>query len=193
MARLAAYALALGIGVVASLALASCGPGSDAKLLPGNTAQEIGENVDSVQQLVDENECVDAQDAALEVSAQVESLQGIDPELKEALEKAAARLNEVVGTCEETTEDTVEETLPETTESTEEEPEKKEKKPKKVEPEETLPEEEEEEEEETKPPAEPPEPPGKAKGHEETPPAEEAPSEGPSGGIGPGSEAGEGD
>lgn len=185
MARVAAYALALGIGVAASLALASCG-GSDAKLLPGNTAQEIGENVDSVQLLVDEGECVDAQDAALEVSIQVESLQGIDPELKEALEKAAARLNEVVGTCEETTEDTVEEELPETTETTEEEPEKKEKKPKKVEPEETLPEEEGEET------TEPPEPPGKAKGHEEEPPAEEAPEEGPSGGIGPGSEAGEG-
>jgi outer membrane biosynthesis protein TonB len=187
MARVAAYALALGIGLAASLALSSCG-GSDAKLLPGNTAREIGENVDSVQQLVDEGECVDAQDAALEVSTQVEALQGIDPELKEALEDGAARLNEVVGTCEETTEDTVEETLPETTESTEEEPEKKEKKPKKVKPEEPPA----EEDEQTGPPEEPPEPPGKAKGHEEAPPAEEAPSEGASGGIGPGSEAGEG-
>jgi outer membrane biosynthesis protein TonB len=187
MARVAAYALALGIGLAASLVLASCG-GGDAKLLPGNTAREIGENVDSVQQLVDEGECVDAQDAALEVSTQVEALQGIDPQLKEALEDGAARLNEVVGTCEET-EDTVEESLPETTESTEEEPEKKEKKPKKVKPEEPPA----EEEEQTGPPEEPPEPPGKAKGHEEAPPVEEAPSEGASGGIGPGSAAGEGD
>jgi outer membrane biosynthesis protein TonB len=189
MARVAAYALALGIGLAASFALASCG-GSDAKLLPGNTAREIGENVDSVQQLVDEGECVDAQDAALEVSTEVESLQGIDAKLKEALADGAARLNEVVGTCVETTEETVEESLPETTESTEEEPEKKEKKPKKVKPDEAPS--QEEEETPAGPPAEPPEPPGKAKGHEEAPPAEEAPSEGSSGGIGPGSEAGEG-
>ena len=106
--------------VTACLALASCG-GSDAKLLPGNTAQEIGENVDAVQLLVAEEECVDAKDAALEVSSEVEALREIDPKLKEALEKAAARLNEVVGECEEETKDTTElETVPETTESEEE-------------------------------------------------------------------------
>jgi hypothetical protein len=185
MPRLAAAVLAIAIGAAATLALASCGPGSDAKLLPGNTAQEISENLDSVQHLVDEGECIDAQDAALEVSTEVESLQGIDPKLKEALQDGAARLNEVVAACQEK-EETVEETLPETTESSEEEPEKKEKKPKKVKPEETQT----QEEEPTKPPAEPPEPPGEAKGHEETPPAEEG---SPSGGIGPGAATEEGD
>jgi hypothetical protein len=187
MPRLAPAVLALAIGAAASLALASCG-GSDAKLLPGETAQEISENLDSVQHLVEEGECIDAQDAALEVSTEVESLQGIDPKLKEALQDGAARLNEVVATCQESEETVTEETLPETTESEEEKPEKKEKKekkPKKVEPEETLP-----EEEPTKPPVEPPEPPGKAKDHEEAPPAEEG---SPSGGIGPGAETGEGD
>src|SRR5215213_1933499 len=141
MPRVAAAPLAIVAGLMAVLALASCGGGSDAKLLPGETAEEIKENLDAVQRLVDEGECIDAEDAALEVAAQVEALRGIDPELKQVLERGADRLNEVVDSCE-PAEDTVEETVPETTEPTEE-PEEKEKKPKKVEPEETLPEEEE--------------------------------------------------
>jgi hypothetical protein len=190
MPRVAASVLALALGLAAAFALASCGSGSDAKLLPGETATEISENLDSVQQLVDEGECLDAEDAALQVSTQVEALEGIDPELKQVLERGAARLNEVVDTCEANlTEDTVEETIPETTESTEEKPEKKEKKPKKVESEETIP-----EEEETEPSTGndlPPQANGEAKGHEkETPPVEEESGE-PSGGIGPGSATGE--
>jgi hypothetical protein len=187
MPRVAGNTLALAATLcAAALALVSCGGGSDAKLLPGETAQEISENLDSVQRLVDEGECIAAEDAALQVSTQVETLQGIDAELKRVLEDGAERLNEVVDTCEANlAEDTVEETLPETTETTEEKPEKKEKKPEKVEPEETLP----EEEEETEPEKElPPQAKGKAKGHEkdEPPPVEEEGEE-PSGGIGPGS------
>ena len=41
--------LALALGVAAALALVSCG-GEDAKLLPGNTAAEITENLDRVKQ-----------------------------------------------------------------------------------------------------------------------------------------------
>ena len=187
MARLTASLLALAIGAAAALALTSCG-GSDAKLLPGNTAQEISANLDSVQKLVEAGECVDAEDAALQVSTQVEGLEGIDPKLKQALQKGAERLTEVVDACEEAVDTEEEETLPTTTESAEK-PEK-EKKPKKVEPEETQP----QEEEPTKPPAEPTLPPqakGEAKGHEEAP-VEEGGGE-PSGGIGPGSAAGEGE
>jgi outer membrane biosynthesis protein TonB len=190
MSRLTRPALVLAIAAAAALAVTACGSGSDAKLLPGTTAQEISENLDSVQQLVDEGECVDAADAALQVSAEVESLQNIDPELKKILQEGASRLNEVVAGCEELTEDTVEETVAEP-ETTEEEPKKKEKKPKKVEKEETLP---EEQEEESKSPTEkelPPPAKGEAKGHEEAPPTEEGSGE-PSGGIGPGSAAGEG-
>jgi outer membrane biosynthesis protein TonB len=187
MPRVAAFMLALALGAAAALALVSCGGDSDAKLLPGNTAAQITENLDSVQRLVDEHECIAAEDAALEVSTQVETLQGIDPKLKQVLEQGALRLNEVVDTCEEAPEETIEETIPEATETTEEEPEEKEKKPKKTEPEETLP----EEEEETEEPEEnelPPQANGKAKGHEkETPPEEESGE--PSGGIGPGSAA----
>ena len=119
MPRVAAAPLALALGLAAALALAACGGGSDAKLLAGNTAQEIRENLDSVQRLVDEGECVGAEDAALSVSSQVEAVEGIDPKLKQLLQEGAARLNEVVDQCEEA-EATVEETVPAPTESPEE-------------------------------------------------------------------------
>ena len=165
----------------AALALAACGGGSDAKLLPGETAQEISENLDAVQRLVDEGECLEAEGAALEVSAQVEGLRGIDPELKQVLERGADRLNEVVDTCEAAVEDTTEETVPETTETTEEEPEEKKKaeeEQQKLEEEEQKAEEEQQKEEE--------------KAEKEPPPAEEVEEGGePSGGIGPGSATGD--
>src|SRR5215203_4103719 len=124
MPRVAASPLALAATLcAAALVLASCGGGSDAKLLPGETAQEISENLDAVQRLVDEGDCLEAEEAALEVSSQVEALRGIDPELKQVLERGADRLNEVVDTCEHDFEPTLEKTEPETTESTEDEPE----------------------------------------------------------------------
>jgi outer membrane biosynthesis protein TonB len=194
MPRLAAAVLALAIGAVASLALASCG-GSDAKLLPGETAQEISENLDSVQHLVEEGECIDAQDAALEVSAEVESLQGIDPKLKEALQDGAARLNEVVDQCEEP-EETVEETLPVPTESPEEkakaekesekEQQEVEKEQEKVE-KEAEKEQQEAEKEQEKVEKEEQKEAEKEQEHEEAEGGE------PSGGVGPGSAPGEGD
>jgi outer membrane biosynthesis protein TonB len=182
--------LALALGVAAAVALASCGGGSDAKLLPGATAQEIIKNLALVRELAAEGECVDAEDAALQVSTQVEDLQGIDPKLKQALQDGATKLNEVVLTCaEETTEETTEESQPTTTETTTTKPKpEKAKKPAKEKPEPPGHAEPE--------PAEPPEettpsgpPNGEAKGHEE-------PGEGngpPSGGIGPGGAAGGGE
>jgi len=92
--------LALALGVATAFALAACG-GEDAKLLPGSTATEISENLDTVQQLASEGECVGAADAAAQVRAQVESLTNVDPKLKQALERGATRLDEVVATCEE--------------------------------------------------------------------------------------------
>ncbi|HEY2334292.1 MAG TPA: hypothetical protein VGH58_04700 [Solirubrobacterales bacterium] len=103
MRRLAAFTLALALGAAAALALSSCGGGENAKLLPGATAQEINENLDLVKQLVSEEECVGAANAALKVSAQVEELAGVDAKLKQALQSGAARLNEVVASCEEST------------------------------------------------------------------------------------------
>jgi len=120
MRRPATLALALALGCASAIFLAACGGGEDAQLLPGSTAQEITENLDTVQQLAGEGECVGASDAALEVSGQVEALSGVDPKLKRALEAGAARLNEVVASCdEEVTTETVE--PPAETTTTEEE------------------------------------------------------------------------
>ncbi len=184
MARLTAAITALALGVLAAFALVACGSGSDAKLLPGNTAQEITENLDSVKQLVTEGECVSAEDSAQEISTQVEGLDGIDAKLKQALAAGAERLNEVVESCtEDTTVETVEETVPELSESEKAKP-KKTKEPKE---EAEGPGEKETGKKTPTTPAEPPEPPGQEKtppGHETSPGQEESPS----GGIGPGAE-----
>jgi outer membrane biosynthesis protein TonB len=173
--------LALALGAGAAVALASCG-GSDAKLLPGQTAREITANLDTVQQLAAEGDCLGAENAARQVGEQVEALNEVAVKLKQALQQGATRLNEVVASCEEPTTEAV--APPEPAEP-EEKPKKeeKEKKPKEKEP---------------PPPVEhelPPQSNGKGKGLEEEPPAEEeeeaeAP---PSGGVGPGNPAGEGD
>ena len=121
--------LALALGVAAALGLASCGGGKDAKLLPGNTAAEITENLDRVKQYAEEGECVGAEDAVAEVNAQVEGLTGVDPKLVEALQRGAARLREVIASCdEEETEAVAPESEATTTEETEKVPPGQEKK-----------------------------------------------------------------
>jgi outer membrane biosynthesis protein TonB len=180
LARPASCLLALALGFALTIALASCG-GSDAKLLSGKTAREITENLETVKQLAAEGECVDAENAAQQVSIQVEGLEGVDPKLRQGLVAGAERLNEVVAGCtEESTEETIEEAPPpETTPK----PEKAKKpKPEKEEPGPPEKTESEAPEESEGPPF------GKAKGHSEPEPAEETPS----GGIGPGTEAGGG-
>jgi hypothetical protein len=109
MARLSASLLALALGAVAALGLVACGSGGGADLLPGGTASEINSNLDRVQELVDEEECSGAEEAAQEVSAQIEALDGVDEQLKQALREGATRLTLLVEECEETT---VEETVP---------------------------------------------------------------------------------
>ncbi len=128
MRRPATLALALALGCAAAFALASCGGGEDAKLLPGATAREITENLDAVEQLAGEGECVGAANEAQEVSAQVETLSGVDPKLKQALEAGAARLNEVVAECSETATETTEASTEETTTEEERRPPGQEKK-----------------------------------------------------------------
>jgi hypothetical protein len=184
MRQLAAATLAIALGLAAALALVACGGGENAKLLPGTTARQITENLAAVRSLAAEGECVAAQDAAQAVGNQVDDLTGIDPKLEEALQRGTERLNEVVLTCtEETTEEETEEAPP-TTETAPTKPRKE--KPGR-----------ERHEEEAKAPgttepskseAEPPK--GKAEGHEAPPP--ETGPEPPSGGIGPGAEAGGG-
>jgi hypothetical protein len=148
--------IALALGVAAALGLVSCGGGEDAKLLPGNTAAEITENLDRVKQYAEEGECIGAEDAVAEVNAQVEGLTGVDPKLVDALERGATRLSEVVAGCEE--EDT-EAVAPESEATTEgEETEKtppglEKKEEKEREKEEKALEKEEEEAEKSEPPA----------------------------------------
>jgi hypothetical protein len=190
MARLSMPLLALALGAVAALGLVACG-GGGADLLPGGTASEINSNLDQVERLASEGDCVGAQDAAQAVSVQIEELGGVDQKLKQALREGATRLNEVVAGCEEAI---VEETVP-TIEEAEEPEEDKKKKPEKAEKSKPKKEAVKPEEEET--PASPTLPPpaeGKAKGHEkpeeEVPPTESGGT--PSGGVGPGAQA-EGD
>jgi hypothetical protein len=154
--QLAISALALALGVIAALGLASCGGGEDAKLLPGNTAAEITENLDRVKQYAEEGECVGAEDAVAEVNAQVEGLTGVDPKLVEALQRGAARLSEVIASCdEEEAEAVAPESEATTTEETEKVPpglEKKEEKEREKEEKALEKEEDKAEKDEEKPP-----------------------------------------
>jgi outer membrane biosynthesis protein TonB len=183
MRRLAAFVLALSLGAAMAVSLASCGGGENAKLLPGATAQEITENLDLVKQYAEEGECVGAADAAGEVSTQVEALSGVDPKLKLALQRGAARLGEVIATCEEASTEAVAPASEATTERSE--PPGQEKKAEK----EREKEEKEAEKKEKK------EPPGPATTPTETTPEEPAapPTEsggtGAPGGVSPGAPA----
>lgn len=185
--HLALSTLALALGAAAAVVLVACGGGEDAKLLPGNTAQEITENLDRVQQYAEEGECVGAEDAVGEVTTQVESLQGVDPKLEEALRRGAARLGEVVAGCTEE-EETV--SPAEESPSTEEEErippgqekqaeKEREKEERDLEKEEEKAEKEAEKAEKEAPPAESP--------SEKTPPVAPPEGGGPgaSGGVGP--------
>lgn len=188
MARLSALLIAFLLGAAGAVALASCGGGSGADLLPGTTAEEIEANLDEVEQLTADGDCVGAEDAVAEVTAEVEELQGVDLKLKAALQEGTARLSEVVSGCEEET--TSEETEPSLETNVEAEEVEDEKKPKKDKPgkgeEPSQP--QEESSEEGKGPELPPQSNGKGeeKGGGNPPPEPEAEETPPSGGVGPG-------
>ncbi|HEX3043007.1 MAG TPA: hypothetical protein VHP56_13050 [Solirubrobacterales bacterium] len=189
MARLSPLLLAFLLGAGAAAALASCGGGGDAKLLPGTTADQIESNLDRVDELVAEEDCIGAEDAVAEVAAEVEELEGVDLKLKAALQEGTGRLSEVVSSCDEET--TSEETEPSLESNVEAEELEDEEKPKKDKPEKDE-KEPKEEPSEAEGPALPPQSNGqgeeKGKGGGE-PPAEtegeteETPS---TGGVGPG-------
>ncbi|HWT89774.1 MAG TPA: hypothetical protein VN179_01540 [Solirubrobacterales bacterium] len=187
MARLSALFLAFLLGLAGAVALVSCGGSEEADLLPGTTADQIESNLDEVERLADEGDCVGAESAVAEVTAEVEELQGVDRRLKTALQEGTARLSEVVGRCEEETVE--EETEPSLeTDIEAEEVEEDEKKPKKEKPDEDEEPVEPVEEPEPEEGAELPPQSGEEKGGGESAPpvapeAEEAPA--PSGGVGP--------
>jgi hypothetical protein len=202
MGRFSALMLALLLGGASAIALVSCGGDSDAKLLPGKTAEQIESNLDQVKLLVESGDCIGAEDAVAEVSAEVEELNTVAVKLKDALQEGTARLSEVVGRCEE--EAPEEETVPsreseedveaEELEDQEAEAEDLEAEEKAAEKAEKLEEKEEEQAEATEDEekALPPQANGEAKGHEEVaPPVTPAPTpapveEAPSGGVTPG-------
>jgi septal ring factor EnvC (AmiA/AmiB activator) len=177
MGRLSTSLLVLLLGATATVALASCGGGDSSGLLPGATASEINSNLDQVQQLVAEGDCVGAEDASAAVSGQIDELAGADKRLKEALSEGAARLNEVVATCEEAPDEEEDLEALEDAEAAEEEEKSAEKKEKKEKP---KPEKEKEQKEA---PTEPDEPP--AEEEKEVTPPEENGGGTPSGGVGP--------
>ena len=201
MGRFSSLMLALLLGAAGAVALASCGGGSNAKLLPGATANEIESNLDQVQTLVKSGDCVGAEDAVAEVSAEVEELNDVATKLKAALQEGTGRLSEVVSRCEE---EATEETEPSEqadaeaeeveAEELEAEEEKAEKAQEKAEMQEQKEEEQAEATEEVEEGHLPPqsEGKGKAKGHEEAPPPafepgpEPSPAETEAGGVSPG-------
>jgi hypothetical protein len=190
MPRLRLPLLVIGFTATAALTLVACG-GEDAKLLPGETAREITANLDTVQQLSAEGDCLGAESAAQQVGEQIEALEGVDIKLKRALEEGAVRLEEVIATCEESTTEAIgpAEAPAETEEDEETAPKEKSDKGKEKE---EKPKDEEEVEPESSH-SSPPQAKGEGKGLEEGhgPPAEEegAPEESTSGGVGPGTPA----
>jgi outer membrane biosynthesis protein TonB len=188
VSRSSASILAVALAALAALGMGACGS-DDADLLPGSTATEITANLDQVQELATEGDCIGAEDAAQAVSTQIEELGGVDPKLKQALREGATRLNEVVASCEEAPEE--EETSPaiEPAEELEEEKPEKPEKPAKQE----KPEKEAVEPTEETSPTLPPQAEGKAKGQEkseeEAPPVETGGGTS-AGGVGPAAPAG---
>jgi outer membrane biosynthesis protein TonB len=190
MGRLSASLLALALAAALATGVSACGGGSS-DLLPGTTASEINSNLDEVQQLVSEGDCVGAADAASTVSAQVEELGGVDAKLKQALSEGANRLNEVVAGCEEVPNEAeeAEQAEIEAEEQAAAEAEEESEKPKKKEKEKETG----KPEKEAGPQTEPPEPPGQEKqeeGVEEELPPTETESGSGAGGVGPGAAVG---
>lgn len=186
MGRLSALLLAFLLGASSAVALASCG-GGDSDLLPGTSAEQIESNLDAVEQLAADQDCIGAEDAVAEVTAEVEELEGVDLKLKAALQEGTGRLSEVVAECEEET--TSEETEPSIETAVGAEEVEDEKKPKKEKPEKEAKEPSQPEEEaESEGPELPPQANGKGEenGGGEPPAEPEAEETPPSGGVGPG-------
>jgi len=109
----------LAFALAAALALSACGGGSSDRtgLLPGKTASQIVNNLNSVESAYAQGDCAQATQLADGVVQQGESLpQSVNPQLRTVLSHGADRLqNRVAGTCEQAT---TTPTAPVTTEST---------------------------------------------------------------------------
>jgi hypothetical protein len=178
--RVGALILVFALGAAAAVGLVSCGDSEDDGLLPGNTAQEILDNLETIETLLAECSLDEAQSAVDQVESQVRDLgPPVDRRLKRNLLEGTRELERKIGE-EECVPDT-ETDIPETTvtdetttteETTEEEPDR-------TTTEETTTQE---------PPTTTPEPPTDGPPAQPNPP--QPPAQPPSGGIGPGQEAG---
>jgi DNA polymerase III gamma/tau subunit len=216
MGRVRAATLVLA-ALAVGLLLAACGGGSNAKLLPAPTADQINSQLDQVRASKQEGDCEKAEEGVAEVSTEVDELGQVDVKLKKAMRQAAAQLSSVVSACraqeeeqalaaEEKTQEkeaeAEEEALAEQEAEEEQFEEEQKAEEKELKAEEKAQEKAEKEAEQPGPPEEGEELPGKGKGQEETefpegeeeviPPGGGPAGGGPAGGIGPGAEAGEG-
>ncbi len=112
MTRFAPYLLVFAAGVATALGLVSCGSSNNDNLLPGTRASDIVKNLDQVKQLAAEGSCADAETAVAEVRRQVTELpSSVDPRLRRALARGAAKLESVTAQCVEATTEAPVETL----------------------------------------------------------------------------------
>jgi len=121
MRRPALRTLSLTLATAAALTLAACGGGggSDQGLLPGQTADQIVQNLGSVETLFDQGQCEQAAAKADEVVSDVQALpESVKPKLRQVLEDAAVRLQEKVASDCQTAAATAPATTLDTTEST---------------------------------------------------------------------------
>jgi hypothetical protein len=192
--------IVLVLGALLAATISACGE-DDAELLAGETAREITANLDAVQNLADEGDCVGAESAALQVSEQIEALSDVDRRLKQALSEGADRLNEVVAECEEEPVEAVEPAeAPSDEENEPDEEEKEDEKEKDSDEMEDREDDFDDSEEGSEDESErqlPPQANGEGKGLEEGngngPPSGGEAEVPPSGGVGPGSPVDEGD
>jgi len=90
--RLAIPILALALGAGAAFGLVSCG-GDEEGLLPGDNADEIVANLNSVEQDIADGDCDGALDSAAAVEDQIDSLGNeVDAQLKQRLSDGVDRL-----------------------------------------------------------------------------------------------------
>jgi hypothetical protein len=99
--RLLVPIIAFALGLGGALALVSCGDDEEG-LLPGDTANEILENLEAVERQAAAGDCAEAAEAADEVATQIDRLgPEVSNRLKRALADGADQLQQVVDTCEE--------------------------------------------------------------------------------------------
>lgn len=120
--RLAGLILVFALGAGAAFGLVSCGDDNNPELLPGNTADDILSNLDTVTEAVDSGDCDGAEQAVSEIIGDIEDLdRPVSKALRRQLKQGATLLaDQIEAECtpEATSETTAEPTEPTTTQET---------------------------------------------------------------------------